>query len=92
MYATTRIEIDTDAEGGFDNNGCSDHESEYFSDLNPEEVLNDIDDESVDDGENIYAPLIKSSRGIVIRNELEATCRVYIPMRRMHSNSMSTSI
>ncbi|KAK5836439.1 hypothetical protein PVK06_012227 [Gossypium arboreum] len=78
------IEIDAHGEDGSDNNGRSNHESEDFSDLDVDNVLDDIDEERVDD-ENDYAPSIGNpSHGTVIHNDLGAHISV-INLDAMHA-------
>ncbi|KAK5825819.1 hypothetical protein PVK06_020687 [Gossypium arboreum] len=64
------IETNMDDDDGYDSNDLSDHEVEDFSDLDLNEVPDDIDDESTNDDENLNMSLVGSSnRGIVIHND-----------------------
>ncbi|KAH1046568.1 hypothetical protein J1N35_037352, partial [Gossypium stocksii] len=60
------IETDADNEDGSNNNGCFDHKGEDISDLDVDEVPDDIDDEGVDDGKNVYAFLSRYSMKVSI--------------------------
>ncbi|KAH1097011.1 hypothetical protein J1N35_013932 [Gossypium stocksii] len=49
----------------------SDQDVEDFSDLDVDEVLNDIDDECPEEAEDVHGPSFSNpSRGIILRNEL----------------------
>ncbi|PPE01600.1 hypothetical protein GOBAR_DD01387 [Gossypium barbadense] len=64
------IETYADGDDVYDNNGFSDHEVEDYSDLDQDEVLDDIDDEGVNDDENVDASSVGNpNRGIMIRND-----------------------
>ncbi|PPR99202.1 hypothetical protein GOBAR_AA21464 [Gossypium barbadense] len=64
------IETDALGEDGSNNNDCSYHEGEDFSDPGLNDVLDDIDEEGQND-ESDHAPLVEnSSCGIVIRNDI----------------------
>ncbi|KAH1098407.1 hypothetical protein J1N35_015328, partial [Gossypium stocksii] len=46
---------------------------EDFNNLDLDELLDDINDEGMDEGENVHTPSVGNlSRGIVILNDLEA--------------------
>ncbi|PPR94609.1 hypothetical protein GOBAR_AA26060 [Gossypium barbadense] len=69
-------EIDADVRDGYDNNGPSDHEVEYYSDLNLDEILDDIDDKGIDDDENVHVSSVENpSQDIAICNDLRPICR-----------------
>ncbi|PPD87356.1 hypothetical protein GOBAR_DD15706 [Gossypium barbadense] len=73
--------IETDALGkdGSNNNGCSDHECEDFSDPNLDNVPDDMNDEGLNDG-NDHALLLENlSRGIIIRNDPGAHMSIVDP-------------
>ncbi|PPS01374.1 hypothetical protein GOBAR_AA19291 [Gossypium barbadense] len=64
------LEVNVDGEDGYDNNGPSNHEVEDYSDLNLDEVSDDIDDEGVNNDRNVYAFLVRNlTRGILICND-----------------------
>lgn len=63
------IETEIDGEGP-NNGGRSNHEGEGFSDLDLDEVSDDINDEGMKDDENVYALSIgNSTRDIVKLND-----------------------
>lgn len=65
------VVIGTDANGekGSNNDGHSHHEVEDFSDLDLDEISDDIDDEGADEGENVPTPSFRNlNHSIVIRN------------------------
>ncbi|PPE01881.1 hypothetical protein GOBAR_DD01086 [Gossypium barbadense] len=68
------IETDALCKDGSDNNDCSDHEGEDFSDPDVDEDPDDIDNEGANDG-NVYAFSVGNrSCVIVIRNDSGHTC------------------
>ncbi|PPE02556.1 hypothetical protein GOBAR_DD00381 [Gossypium barbadense] len=75
------VVIDTNALGGdgSDNNDFSNHKGEDFSDPDLDDVLDDIDDEGPDGGNN-HAPSVGNpNRGIVIHNDPEAHMSIVNP-------------
>ncbi|KAK5819691.1 hypothetical protein PVK06_024714 [Gossypium arboreum] len=63
------IETNSNGEKEPNNDGRSDYKGEYFSDLELDEVLDNIDDEGTDTNENVYALSVGNpSCSIVIRN------------------------
>ncbi|KAH1114929.1 hypothetical protein J1N35_008307 [Gossypium stocksii] len=67
------VGADANGEEGPNNDGHSDHKGEDFSDPDLDEVLNDIDDEGTDEGENVYAPSVENlSRNIAMHNDPRA--------------------
>ncbi|PPD85670.1 hypothetical protein GOBAR_DD17393 [Gossypium barbadense] len=67
-------------EDGYDNNALFDHKVKDFSDLDLDEVPDDIDDECVNRDRNVYASSVgNSSRGIVICNDPKAHILIIDP-------------
>ncbi|PPD94154.1 hypothetical protein GOBAR_DD08830 [Gossypium barbadense] len=65
------LEVNTDGEDEYDNNGLSNHEVEDYSGPDLDEVSDDINDEGANDDRNFYAFLVRNlTRGILIRNNL----------------------
>lgn len=63
----------TDGEDGYDNNIRSDHEVEDYSNLDLDEILDDIDDEGVNDDKKVSESSVRNlSRGIIIPNDSRA--------------------
>ncbi|KAH1040101.1 hypothetical protein J1N35_041844 [Gossypium stocksii] len=54
-------EIDMDADDGYDNSDPSNHEVDSDSDLDLDEVPNNIDDEGANDDENVNASSVRNS-------------------------------
>ncbi|PPD81939.1 hypothetical protein GOBAR_DD21137 [Gossypium barbadense] len=87
------IETDADGDDVYDNNGFSNHEVEEYSDLDLDEVLDDINNEGTNDDGNVNVSSIGNpNRGIMICNDLGAHMLIIDLMRRMRLNSQNTPI
>ncbi|KAK5833018.1 hypothetical protein PVK06_016828 [Gossypium arboreum] len=75
MHQITNICLEvrgTDAndEGWPNNDSHSYHDGEEYGDLDHDEILDDINDKGVKEGENIHPPSVEHpSRGIIIQND-----------------------
>ncbi|PPD85082.1 hypothetical protein GOBAR_DD17981 [Gossypium barbadense] len=64
------FKTDADGDDGYDNNDPFDHEVEDCSDLDLDEVLDDIDDEDTNNDENVnVSSVVNLIRGVVIHND-----------------------
>ncbi|PPS13618.1 hypothetical protein GOBAR_AA06975 [Gossypium barbadense] len=83
------IETDADGDDVYDNNGSFDHEIEEYSDLDLDEVLDDINNESANDDRNVNASSIRNpNRGIMICNDPRVHMSIMDP-NAMHASKFS---